>query len=250
MRAVRVAPINMKRTFEPKPPPSGKMDVNISRAPTLSIWPLSKFKPMNSKAKPIIMLAACLGNRRSIKSSGTAKPAMGSAKSPSENPPKDRTINHAVMVVPMFAPNRTPIDSRIVRSPALTRLTKVTVTAELDCNKLVTNTPVIVPTQVLCVMLDRNSRKDVAETRRMASLIVRMPNRNTPSPPNTLSSHLIQIMNGQDKRRAPLGRPSCQVIVFLSITGKAHQTPRGRPGGRPWWWNRRRSNPLGMGSHL
>ena len=134
---------------------------------------------------------------------------MGNAKSDRENPPSDNTISHTVMVVPMLAPNNTPTDSRKVSSPAFTRLTRVTVTAELDCNKLVTNIPVMVPTQVLWVMLDKNSRNEVAEARRMASLKVRIPNRNTPKPPSTLNNHLIQIMRGQDKRRAPLGRPSC-----------------------------------------
>ena len=66
----------------------------------------------------------------------------------------------------------------------------------------------MVPTHVLCVMLDKNSRKDVAEARRMASLRVRIPKRNTPKPPKTLNNHLIQIMAGQSTRRAPRGRPS------------------------------------------
>ena len=57
---------------------------------------------------------------------------MGRAKSLREKPPSDKTMSHTVMVVPMLAPNNTPIDSRMVSSPAFTRLTKVTVTAELD----------------------------------------------------------------------------------------------------------------------
>ena len=225
----------MNNTLDPSPPPSGKMEVKSSRAPTLSIWPLSRFNPMNSKAKPIIMLAACRGKRRSISNSGTAKPAMGNAKSESEKPPSDSTISQTVMVVPMLAPNNTPMDSRMVNSRAFTRLTKVTVTAELDCNRLVTNKPVMVPTQVLWVMLDRNSRKDVAEARRMASLRVRIPNRNTPTPPNTLNNHLIQIMGAQDRRRAPLGRPSSiHVHVISWLRDMCCRSPRGTPRGQPW----------------
>ena len=87
---------------------------------------------MKSRANPNIMLAICLGTRRSIKSIGTARPAMGNAMSLKEKPPKESTMSHAVMVVPMLAPSRTPTASRIVRSPAFTRLTKVTVTAEED----------------------------------------------------------------------------------------------------------------------
>jgi len=62
--------------------------------------------------------------------------------------------------------------------------------------RLVTNSPVSVPTHVLWVMLLRNSRNDVAETRRMASLNVRIPNRKTPTPPKMLNNHLIQIIQG------------------------------------------------------
>ena len=172
---------------------------------------------------------------------------MGNAKSESEKPPSDKTMSQTVMVVPMLAPNNTPIDSRMVNSPAFTRLTKVTVTAELDCNRLVTNKPVIVPTHVLWVMLDRNSRKDVAEARRMASLRVRIPNRNTPTPPNTLSNHLIQIMGGQDRRRAPLGRPSsCHVHVISGLRGTCFRSPRGTPRGQPWSSSRRHSSPWDM----
>jgi hypothetical protein len=57
---------------------------------------------------------------------------MGRAMSLSENPPRDNTISHAVMVVPMLAPNKTPTDSRTVSNPAFTKLTKVTVTADDD----------------------------------------------------------------------------------------------------------------------
>ena len=68
--------------------------------------------------------------------------------------------------------------------------------------RLVTKKPVTVPTHVLCVTLDKNCLNGVADARRMASLRVRIPNRNTPSPPSTLKNHLIQIIAAEDKKGA------------------------------------------------
>jgi hypothetical protein len=54
-------------------------------------------------------------------------------------------IIHPVSVVPRFAPMITPIDSMRVRSWAFTKLTTITVVADDDWTKQVTNKPVPKP---------------------------------------------------------------------------------------------------------
>ena len=121
-----------------------------------------------------------------------------------------------VMVVPMLAPNNTPIDSRMVRSPAFTRLTKVTVTAELDCNRLVTNKPVIVPTHVLWVMLDRNSRERCGRSAANGVAHCAHAKQEHAHPAQHTQQPFDPNHGGQDRRRAPLGRPSsCHVHCYL-----------------------------------
>ena len=133
IKAVSPAPNNKNKTLLPSPSPRlGRKVAKSSWAPSTAIWSFNRSKPMNSKAKPKTMSAICLGTRRSSNNSGTASPASGSAKSLSENPPKDNTINQAVIVVPTLVPSSTPTDSRMVSNPAFTKLTNVTVTAELD----------------------------------------------------------------------------------------------------------------------
>ena len=133
IKAVNPAPNSKNSTLLPNPSPRwGKKVVNNSWAPSTAIWSFNRSNPMKSKANPKTMSAICLGTRRSSNNSGTARPASGSAKSLSENPPKDSTINQAVIVVPTLVPSSTPTDSRMVSNPAFTKLTSVTVTAELD----------------------------------------------------------------------------------------------------------------------
>ena len=53
--------------------------------------------------------------------------------------------NHPVIVVPIFAPIMMPIDWVNERSPALTKLTTITVVAEDDCTRQVVKNPVKTP---------------------------------------------------------------------------------------------------------
>ena len=58
-----------------------------------------------------------------------------------------------VMVVPMFAPIITPIDSTKLSKPAFTKLTIITVVAEDDCKRAVIKNPVVIPKNLLEVIL-------------------------------------------------------------------------------------------------
>ena len=73
------------------------------------------------------------------------------AKSPmlNENP---SDIIHAVTVVPMWAPMMTEMACNRVSSPALTKLTVISVVAVLDCTAAVTNMPVNMPVKRLVVI--------------------------------------------------------------------------------------------------
>ena len=69
--------------------------------------------------------------------------------------PNHDTIQ-AVTVVPMLAPIMTPIACVRVRSPALTKLTTITVVAEDDWIIDVIPKPVITPLKGFDVMADKN----------------------------------------------------------------------------------------------
>ena len=71
----------------------------------------------------------------------TPTPIIGRAMSASENLKPRIAINHAVVVVPRFAPIITPIASRNVSSPALTKLTTITVVTVELCTDIVTSVP-------------------------------------------------------------------------------------------------------------
>ena len=66
---------------------------------------------------------------------------------------------HAVTVVPILAPMITPIDCDKVSSPALTKLTTITVVAEEDWISAVMSTPVSTPVTRLVVIAVRIFRK-------------------------------------------------------------------------------------------
>ena len=67
-------------------------------------------------------------------------------------------IIQAVTVVPMLAPMITPMDWARVRSPALTKLTTITVVADDDWMSAVMSTPVKTPVTLLVVMAVRMRR--------------------------------------------------------------------------------------------
>ena len=73
------------------------------------------------------------------------------AKSPMLNE-KPSDIIHAVTVVPMWAPMMTEMACNRVSSPALTKLTVISVVAVLDCTAAVTNMPVNMPVKRLVVI--------------------------------------------------------------------------------------------------
>ncbi len=62
-------------------------------------------------------------------------------------------ISQAVIVVPIFAPIITPMDSTKLKSPALTKLTIITVVAEDDCKSAVNINPVVIPKNLFEVIL-------------------------------------------------------------------------------------------------
>ena len=68
--------------------------------------------------------------------------------------PNHDTI-HAVTVVPILAPIITPIACASVRSPALTKLTTMTVVADDDCMIVVIPNPVMTPLKGFDVMADK-----------------------------------------------------------------------------------------------
>ena len=63
-----------------------------------------------------------------------------------------KSTNQAVIVVPILAPNKTPIDSRKVSKPAFTKLTTITVVTEELCTKAVIPNPARTPFNLLDVM--------------------------------------------------------------------------------------------------
>ena len=102
-----------------------------SWAPSTAIWSFNRSKPMNSKANPKRCLQSAWGRGgRATTAARRVRPAERQVTQ--RKAPKDSTINQAVIVVPTLVPSSTPTDSRMVSSPAFTKLTSVTVTAELD----------------------------------------------------------------------------------------------------------------------
>ncbi len=93
--------------------------------------------------------------------------------------------SQAVSVVPTLAPMTTPMAWLSCIRPALTKPTTITVVALLLCTRQVTAAPASTATSTLCVMMRRMRRIRSPATRRRASLITRIPNRNRPSPPTT-----------------------------------------------------------------
>ena len=96
--------------------------------------------------------------------------------------PKKDTI-HAVTVVPMLAPIMTPMAWTRVSSPALTRLTVITVVALDDCIIPVNTAPVSIRRNGLEVIGIRNERSLYPASFCKAELIRVIPNRKSPNEP-------------------------------------------------------------------
>ena len=86
-----------------------------------------------------------------------------------------RTIIHAVAVVPILAPMMTEMACESERSPALTKLTVMTVVAVDDWIEVVMNAPVSRPVKRLVVMVLRTVRKRLPAIFCRPSLMTFMP---------------------------------------------------------------------------
>lgn len=97
--------------------------------------------PMNSSPKPTRNSPALCQPARLQNETTTPTPIIGSAMSARENLKPKIAISHAVVVVPKFAPIITPIASRRVSRPALTKLTTITVVTVELWTVMVMNVP-------------------------------------------------------------------------------------------------------------
>ncbi len=113
---------------------------------------------------------------------------MGRAMALMENLNPNRDIIQAVTVVPMLAPIITPMDCEREISPALTKLTSITVVAELDCTTAVIIIPVRIPLKRFEVIAVRMERILSPATFCNDSLSIFIPKRNSPSEPNSCNS--------------------------------------------------------------
>ena len=107
--------------------------------------------------------------------------------------PKNATIQ-AVMVVPILAPIITPMACTKVRSPALTKLTTITVVADEDWITAVIPTPVNTPFNGLDVIADKNPRNLSPAAFCRPELIKFIPYRNIPNAPNNVNTCNIPIV--------------------------------------------------------
>ena len=114
-----------------------------------------KESPMKRKENPKINSPTDLRLLFCEKSNGMPKASKGKAKAAISTLKPNAEIIQAVTVVPMLAPIITPMDWESVNSPALTKLTTITVVAEDDCTKAVINTPVNTPVTRLVVIAVR-----------------------------------------------------------------------------------------------
>ena len=110
-------------------------------------------KPKPIKASPEFFVLLFFEN-----SMGIAMPMAGRTKIEIENlKPKKATIQK-VRVVPKFAPMITPIDWRKEMILAFTKLTIITVVAELDCTIEVMKKPVKIPLNRCLVITPKEAR--------------------------------------------------------------------------------------------
>ena len=86
------------------------------------------------------------------KRNGTPTASSGRTNDPMSTLKPSAEMSHAVTVVPMLAPMMTLIDWLRVSSPALTKLTTMTVVADDDWTRAVMSTPVSTPATRLRVM--------------------------------------------------------------------------------------------------
>ena len=138
---------------------------------------------MNKKEKPKMNSPNDFRLLFPEKMRGRAKASNGRAKAAISTLNPNTEIIHAVTVVPMFAPIITLMDSASVNSPALTKLTTMTVVAEEDCTNAVINMPVSTPVTRLVVIAVRMLRSLSPATFCKPSLMIFIPYRKSPNEP-------------------------------------------------------------------
>ncbi len=91
-----------------------------------------KSSPIKMMEKPIMTLPQLLFLALLEKSKGSERPIRGNTIATMCTLKPRAVINQAVAVVPILEPMTTPMDSATVMSPALTKLTNITVVADDD----------------------------------------------------------------------------------------------------------------------
>ncbi|OPZ73710.1 MAG: hypothetical protein BWY82_01033 [Verrucomicrobia bacterium ADurb.Bin474] len=139
---------------------------------------------------------------------GRAIPIIGSAKALmlTLNPKND--TNQKVVVVPMLAPMIIPIASVRVSSPALTKLTIITVVADDDWTRQVTENPVPTAAKRFCVTVRMALRSWSPESFCSDSDMIFIPKRNMPRLPSAEKKDPIMVRDyayqslGEKKRKS------------------------------------------------
>ena len=153
-RAVIIVPMNTPSRRLAKPQSSSafiklRWPLSTENAPESIERPRKSIeKPIKASPKFSLRIFFTVENRNPRPKIGTANEDMSKLK------PNSATI-HAVIVVPMFAPNITPTDCTSVSSPAFTKLTTITVVAPDDWIIIVRTIPVSNATKRLLVMRER-----------------------------------------------------------------------------------------------
>jgi len=105
-----------------------------------------------------------------------------------------KAINHAVNVVPIFAPIMILMASNKLSIPALTKLTTITVVADDDWMSAAMKTPVNTPFALFDVMVEITKRMRSPKTFCNASLISFIPKRNKAVAPAIVKRSRIPVM--------------------------------------------------------
>ena len=140
-------------------------------------------RPINRRPKPMMSSPQLLRERFLENNRGRHRPMSGREISDMLTLKPKTEMSQAVIVVPTLAPMMTPMDSIRFSNPALTKLTTMTVVAELLWMMAVISIPVRTPFIRLEVMADRICRILVPATFCRASLMSFIPKRNTPKEP-------------------------------------------------------------------
>ena len=101
------------------------------------------------------------------------------------------TIIHAVAVVPMLAPMMTLMACESESSPALTKLTVITVVAVDDWMEVVMKAPVSIPVKRLVVMVPRMFLRRLPAIFCSPSLITFMPYMSNATEPNRIRNSIL-----------------------------------------------------------